>query len=149
MTEQLKQNERLTALARKCERKRDIIMNKLDHAQLMNNMLENTMVETTGEYKTRKKELLKGIHEENEKMKAADEKIKFKHILIAKVRLCLRQIQQLSKPIKRVDEKKAQVDENVILPQDDKPVVPEIEECDGINLFLQDLSLFQHFSFQD
>jgi hypothetical protein len=49
LQEQLRQKRRLSALAKKCERNRDTIMNKMNHAEMMSNLLKNTMVETTGE----------------------------------------------------------------------------------------------------
>ncbi|KAH0815772.1 hypothetical protein GEV33_007019 [Tenebrio molitor] len=105
LQEQLRQKRRLSALAKKCERNRETIMNKMNHAEMMSNLLKNTMVETTGEYKKRKKELMDEIEEENEKKRICDHSITFKRNLIAQVRISLRQIHQLCKTIKTPEEK--------------------------------------------
>lgn len=128
MQEQQRQRRRLKALVKKCEKNRDILLNKLNHAEVMNNMLENTMVETTGEYKKRKKELLDLImNEKNEKEKF--EKIKlFKLDIVAKVRISLRQLQQLCKIVKT---ERRQSKMMTPTKSDDAIVAPKEDESDG------------------
>ncbi|RZC32956.1 myosin-9 [Asbolus verrucosus] len=138
LQEQLQQKKRLTALAKKCERNRDIIMNKLNHAELMSNLLKNTMVETTGEYKKRKKELLEQINAEMEKKRQCDASRNYKQKLIAEVRISLRQLQQLCKPIKTPEERQQEARERkqrgTTLVFEDTVIPPEEDETDGTEL---------------
>ncbi|EFA00628.1 uncharacterized protein LOC663840 [Tribolium castaneum] len=131
LQEQLRQKRRLNALAKKCERNRDIILNKMNHAELMNNMLKNTMVETTGEYKKRKKELMDAVEEQNQSKKQCDQLRDRKRDLIAKVRISLRQIQQLCLPVKTAEERQHIKKHDFEANADDPPEPPQEDEIDG------------------
>ncbi|KAL3275136.1 hypothetical protein HHI36_019905 [Cryptolaemus montrouzieri] len=127
---QLDHFERLTAQAVKCEENRDILLKKANHAEVMRDVMNNSMVDTTFQYKSEKKELLAQTDIQKERRRHALEVLKNKSDLLAKVRISLRQLQQMVK-IFKMDGIPPEVypgagDEDAI-------VKPEEDEIDGTN----------------
>ncbi|OXU30933.1 hypothetical protein TSAR_013161 [Trichomalopsis sarcophagae] len=70
LEDQMKQRERLTELYNRNLKDRNFVLNKKNHAELMLQNLEHSMVSTTTKYKTEKKAMLEKI--EAEKKREAD-----------------------------------------------------------------------------
>lgn len=75
LQEQLKQKERLTAMVKRCETNRDLLLKKTNHAALKESELSNTMVESTFQYKQNKADFLKEIEQQNEHIHHLDKLI--------------------------------------------------------------------------
>ncbi|XP_063920099.1 uncharacterized protein LOC135135071 [Zophobas morio] len=134
LEEQRKQKRRLTASVARCQRNTEIIMTKLAHAELMYSTLRNSMVDTTREYKKRKAELKEAINEEVKKQEWYGLSRRRKCELLANVRLYLKQIDQLCKPIhlpKDIEKK-----QEVVIAESEVSV-PEAEETDGHKIFVE------------
>lgn len=94
--EQLGQKERLNDFVAKCERNRDDLLNRTEHATLMKSRLENTMVDTTKEYSDKKSELMQNIKAKKSDGANIDRLIQSRRELLAKVCISLRHIHSLT-----------------------------------------------------
>nr|CAI5850002.1 unnamed protein product [Callosobruchus analis] len=129
LKEQVHQKERLTELVKKCEESRNTLLQKKNHAAALKSDLENTMIETTSEYTTKKKEYYEKIDEQL-KLKAEYETlIKSRYNLLANVRISLKHFQILSKLL-------ASKGVSFHIPEYMPHVVeaPEEDEVDGVKI---------------
>nr|XP_008190919.2 PREDICTED: uncharacterized protein LOC662435 [Tribolium castaneum] len=134
LEEQLKQKRRLKRLTKKCERDRDIMLNKTNHANLMNSVLKNTMNETTVEYRARKTELKDEVERLRSEKKRYAKLLQIKRTIAANIRIGLRQLLQVSYELSDETKKKPAPSSHpfgVLAERKDKP--PEIieDEIDG------------------
>lgn len=128
---QLEHFNRLTELAQKCEENRDILLKKSNHAEVMRDVMHNSMVDTTYQYTSEKKELLAQMEAMKEKRRHHLEVLKNKSDLLAKVRISLRQLQQMVKILK-ID---GIPPERTPLPGDEETIIkPEEDEIEGIKI---------------
>ncbi|RZC39722.1 RNA polymerase II subunit B1 CTD phosphatase Rpap2, partial [Asbolus verrucosus] len=136
LDEQLKQKKRLKIMAEKCERDRDNILNKINHAELANSVLKNTMIETTGNYKKRKKELIASINQLTKKIETNQAIVQNKNNLAANVRIALWQLLQLSKQIRleREDKKKSILINLFTVDLENAPKEPERDENNAFKI---------------
>ncbi|XP_063920466.1 uncharacterized protein LOC135135374 [Zophobas morio] len=133
---QRSQKKKLNALAKKCERDRDIILNKSNHAEVMRDMLKNTMVETTGEYKKSKLELIGSINKQYERTDTCNRKQLRMCNLTAKIRISLKQLQHLCMPIK-IPTPQKEMKQNLfgsLISFVEEIPEPEEEENDGVKI---------------
>ncbi|XP_044758332.1 uncharacterized protein LOC123316355 [Coccinella septempunctata] len=128
---QLQHFNRLTELAQKCEENRDILLKKANHAEVMRDVMHNSMVDTTYQYRTEKKDLLAQMESLKERRIHALEVLEKKSELLAGIRISLRQLQQMVKILKiegmPFERSPAPGDEDVI-------IKPEEDEIDGIKI---------------
>ncbi|KAJ8962954.1 hypothetical protein NQ314_005671 [Rhamnusium bicolor] len=109
LQEQSRQKDRLAAFVQRCEADRDILLNKMTHATIMRTELENTMIETTSQYKTEKQEL---------------------YNLLANVRISLKHLQLLARLLTPT-----KLGPLVVrLTEDNVPQKPEEDEIDGTKI---------------
>ncbi|KAJ8973130.1 hypothetical protein NQ317_001561 [Molorchus minor] len=97
LQEQVRQRERLGEFVAKCEDDRDKLSKKVKHASTLRTELENTMVETTYQYKARKEELLENIAAENAREKEHNKLVMKRYDILANVRISLGQLQLLAR----------------------------------------------------
>ncbi|XP_030765981.1 myosin-1-like [Sitophilus oryzae] len=96
LQEQLRQKERLTEMVAKCEASNTELMTKSNHAASIKSELENTMVETTNQYKESKTNFLKEIGEQEEQIESITKLTENRHSVLAKIRVALKHLQLLA-----------------------------------------------------
>ncbi|XP_044270461.1 hyaluronan-mediated motility receptor-like [Tribolium madens] len=134
LEEQLKQKRRLKRLTRKCERDRDIMLNKTNHANLMNSVLKTSMNETTVEYKARKKELKEEMETLRDEKRRYEKLLQSKRTIAANIRIALRQLLQLSYDISDDTRKKSAPSSHpfgLLVEKKEKPEETVEDEIDG------------------
>ncbi|KAK9885949.1 hypothetical protein WA026_013824 [Henosepilachna vigintioctopunctata] len=127
---QLAHFERLTEMAKKCEENRDILLKKANHAEVVRDVMQNSMVDTTFQYNTEKKELLAQTEIQKERRRHAHDVLKSKSNLLASVRTSLSQLQQMVKILK-VD---GGPTTSPTQGDDETVVKPEEDEINGIKI---------------
>lgn len=137
---QLSHFNRLTEMTKKCEKNRDLLLKKMNHAEVMRDVMNNSMVDTTFQYKSYKKEILQGIEEQKERREKILDTFKNKSILLAEVRISLRQLQQIVKIFKPEGNEREHFNRNKQLNDFDEDAIvkPEEDEIDGTKI-VQDL----------
>ncbi|CAH1169966.1 unnamed protein product [Phaedon cochleariae] len=134
--EQLRQRDRLASLVEKCEKNRDDLLKKDNHAEVMKSQLENSMIETTSQYNNKKQEFLSNIRDEENRSKETQELITNRYDLLARVRLSLRHLQYISRLLNNYKKsmtimfKKIEETSEVSKPEDDEieatKIIPEL-----------------------
>ncbi|KAJ3662859.1 hypothetical protein Zmor_007198 [Zophobas morio] len=140
LDEQFKQHRRLKHLAEKFERDRDTLLNKTNHAELMNNVLKNTANDYIAEYLYKKQEYKNSIIQIREENENCAKLLRKKHEVAAQIRIALRQLLQLSYNLKPPETMKKKSSSstphpfNIAQEKEKKMEIPDEDEIDGRKL---------------
>ncbi|KAJ8924673.1 hypothetical protein NQ315_000824 [Exocentrus adspersus] len=131
LQEQMRQKDRLTEFVEKCDRDKEVLNKKVQHAATMRTELKNMMIESTAQYKLEKQELINQTEAEIEKKKELHKLIESRYNLLAQVRTSLKHIQSLARLLS-TGKIAVMFDEKV--PSDTAPEKPEEDEIDGTKI---------------
>lgn len=104
--EQLRQRERLTEFLAKSKQNKENLLNRTNHATLVESQMENTMIDTTFQYNSEKNSLLKDIADKTQRENDINILINSRHDLLAKVRICLKHLYSLTRLMNLPDKNK-------------------------------------------
>ncbi|KAF7271893.1 uncharacterized protein LOC143203836 [Rhynchophorus ferrugineus] len=128
LQEQVRQKDRLSDLVQQCEASKDELLKKSNHAHIVKSELENTMIETTSQYKQSKRTFLAQTDEQRQKIRDCDRLIDNRHVLLAKVRIALKHLQLLANLITEDAKPKQKFKKQVSMMEVvEKPVEDEID----------------------
>ncbi|XP_058793179.1 uncharacterized protein LOC131665347 [Phymastichus coffea] len=114
LEDQVKHRESLSNLYQRSVKERNWIMNKKNHAELVLQNLEHSVVSTTTKYRSEKKGMLDKIKEEKKRLKDNNEMIKSRGELLMNIRVALQSMSSMlicvnpatAKPYGKVKEKR-------------------------------------------